>query len=490
MNDDDDSHKKGDGVPEFIEGRAESEALIVNPLLGKLLLDRFLVEKKIGEGGFGSVYRGKDTVTGRLVAIKFLLHTIGKKARQALARFQREAAITGRLNHPFIITIYDSGIHDGCPFIVMEWVHGETLTDRLNRGPIDWHTLVKILRDVASALAHAADQGVVHRDMKPDNIMIREPSGTAVVLDFGIAASYELDEEGFSVTRKDRVTTLGLIMGTPDYISPESWAGVKALDGRADVYALGAMIYRALQGRSMWGIVPASGNDIPAFALLAEHAKLKPRPPITTPVPDGVRVLYEIATIADREDRPWPEGFLKACEELLASDGLTITLDARSRTVSARLLGGDSSSASSIDAASTSTKAFAPSEPPPQAVPVRTPTPAEVALRRPGLVVGGLIGVVVLSASIAGAIFWALSKSTGTVATATATSSADSGARASGAPEQRQVAPATNTTLPAENDYKPQGREILPAPPAGAAPAPAQKAAPKRRKKASEGFQW
>jgi serine/threonine protein kinase len=445
---DDDENNRRDAVPELIEGRAESEALIVNPLIGKLLNDRFLVEIKVGEGGFGAVYRGTDVVTGRLVAIKFLLHTVGKKARQALARFQREATITGRLNHPFIIAIYESGIHDGCPYIVMEWVQGETLVDRLKRGPMPWQTLIKLLRDVASALAHAADHGVVHRDMKPDNIMIRQSTGTAVVLDFGIAATYELDEEGFSVTRRDRVTTLGLVMGTPDYISPESWAGAKALDGRADVYALGAMIYRALEGRTMWEIVPTSANDFAAFARLAEHARFSPRPLITAPVPEGIKVLYALATVADREDRPWPEGFLKACDELLASDGTTITLDARSRTVSARILATTNASPQVPETTNTPTAAKSVVRSASSHLPTRanTPGPAK-GVSRPALIIGGMIGILAVTAIILGAVLRVFSKANSPTIESVSPSTVVPDMRTSSRPEANQR-PTGDTVYP------------------------------------------
>jgi serine/threonine protein kinase len=317
-----------------------------------------------------------------------------------------------------VITIYDSGIHEGCPYIVMEWIQGETLSDRLKRGPIEWRALMTILRDVSSALAHAAAQGVVHRDMKPDNIMIRESTGTAVVLDFGIAATYEQNEDGLSVTRKDRVTSLGLVMGTPDFIPPESWAGEKTLDGRADVYALGMMMYQALEGRSMWGIVPSGANDFPAFKLLAESAQFKPRPPITAPVPEGVKVLYSLATIANRNDRPWPEGFFKACEELLATNGTAITLDHRSRTLAAGILNSapvvQSSEARTISLPQTVQPSTNEERAP---VGAQTRTPAEVVFRRPSLLIGGLIAIVVLSASIAGAIFWVLKPSAPVVTT-------------------------------------------------------------------------
>jgi serine/threonine-protein kinase len=434
----DDAKNRGDGIPELIEGRAESEALIVNPLIGKLLNDRFRVETKVGEGGFGAVYRGTDVVTGRRVAIKFLLHTIGKRARTALARFQREAAITGRLNHPFIITIYDSGIFEHCPYIVMEWVEGETLAGLVKRGPVEWRTLIKILRDVASALTHAAANGVVHRDMKPDNVMIRASTGTAVVLDFGIAATYRQDEQGLSVTRQDRITSLGLIMGTPDYISPESWAGEKALDGRADVYALGAMIFQALEGRTMWGIVPSGPNDIPAFSVLADCAQSKPRPLLTAPVPDGVKVLYTLSTVADRNERPWPEGFLRACEELLASDGASITLDSRSKTLSARVL-SDGFRSRPAPAPSATIRAVAPTTLPIAAQSGTNTTPPKRRARR-GIVVGGALTVVVLCTSIVVTALWMR----GEKPKSAARSTAETNHRSIGAPsaDNHQVASA------------------------------------------------
>ncbi|MEE8117327.1 MAG: serine/threonine-protein kinase [Gemmatimonadales bacterium] len=206
--------------------------------LSTALADRYAVKRELGQGGMAIVYLADDLKHGRKVAIKVLRPELA--AALGPERFLREIEIAAGLHHPHVLPLYDSGDADGFLYYVMPLAEGESLRDRLSREnqlPLD--DALQIARDVADALSYAHSRGVVHRDIKPDNILLE--SGHAVVTDFGIARA--IDEAG-----GEKLTQTGLAIGTLSYMSPEQATGQTVLDGRSDVYALGCVLYEMLVG--------------------------------------------------------------------------------------------------------------------------------------------------------------------------------------------------------------------------------------------------
>ncbi len=254
------------------------------------LADRYRIERKIGAGGMATVYLALDLKHHRKVAVKVLRPELA--AALGAERFLQEITTTAALQHPHILPLFDSGTAAGFLFYVMPFVSGETLRERMNREsclPID--DAVAIAREVAGALATAHDIGVVHRDIKPENILLDD--GHAVLADFGIARA-------ITAAGADRLTSTGLSVGTPAYMSPEQAAGDRTIDGRSDIYALGCLLYEMLTGSP-----PFAG--LTAQALMARHA-LEPVPSLRTvrhTIPARLErvVLKALAKVpADRHD--------------------------------------------------------------------------------------------------------------------------------------------------------------------------------------------
>jgi serine/threonine-protein kinase len=218
-----------------------------DPLTGRTLAGRYVVERRIGQGGMGAVYIGTQQPLGRQVAIKVLLGGLSHDVA-ARDRFAREATSLASLNHPGIVTVHDFGqTDDGTWFIAMEFVAGQTLKQLLaTHGRLAWPRVVDIGRQLATALGVAHDKGIVHRDLKPENVMlVPQPDGTFLVkiLDFGLAKL----AVGAGVPGQD-ITQRSVIMGTPGFMAPEQIQG-NAIDHRSDLYALGAMLWEMLVGR-------------------------------------------------------------------------------------------------------------------------------------------------------------------------------------------------------------------------------------------------
>src|SRR5256885_1057842 len=195
----------------------------------------------------GEVYRARDTRLGRDVAIKVLPAELSSSAALR-ERFEREARAISRLNHPHVCTLYDVGHQDGVDYLVMEYLEGETLADALARGPLPLRDALRIAADVAGALDTAHRLGVVHRDLKPGNIMLT--ASGAKVLDFGLA-KYDAQPQAIGpddATQKKPLTEEGTILGTPQYMAPEQ-LGARPADARTDIFALGAILYEMLAGR-------------------------------------------------------------------------------------------------------------------------------------------------------------------------------------------------------------------------------------------------
>ncbi len=198
----------------------------------------YAVEREVGQGGMATVYLARDLKHARPVALKVLRPELA--AAMGGDRFPREIQIVAQLAHPHILPLHDSGELGGFLYYVMPFVEGESLRQKLTReGRLPLHEAVRILREVTDALAYAHEHGIVHRDIKPDNVML---SGRhALVTDFGVA-------KAVSAAGADRLTTVGLALGTPSYMSPEQAMGETDLDHRSDIYALGAMGYEMLTG--------------------------------------------------------------------------------------------------------------------------------------------------------------------------------------------------------------------------------------------------
>ncbi len=208
------------------------------------MLGPYRVASVIGEGGMGAVYRAQDTRLGRAVAIKVLTN-VTLNDREKLVRFEQEARATGMLNHPNLLTIYDVGNTDGTPYLVSELLEGETLRDRLNRGPIQPRKTVEISLQVAHGLAAAHEKGIVHRDLKPENIFLTK-EGRVKILDFGIA-KLSSATSGEGPAFQMAATEPGMVMGTVGYMSPEQVRG-EIVDARSDIFSFGAILYEMLTG--------------------------------------------------------------------------------------------------------------------------------------------------------------------------------------------------------------------------------------------------
>jgi serine/threonine-protein kinase len=202
------------------------------PRLKAALAGRYAIERELGRGGMATVYLADDAKHHRKVAIKVLRPELASLLGPD--RFVREVEIAARLNHPHILALYDSGDADGFLFYVMPYIAGESLRTKLEREQqLAVEEALGITRQVAAALGHAHAQNVIHRDIKPENILLHE--GEAMVADFGIALAV-------SAAAHERLTQTGLVVGTPQYMSPEQAMSERAVDARSDVYSLGCVL--------------------------------------------------------------------------------------------------------------------------------------------------------------------------------------------------------------------------------------------------------
>ena len=241
----------------------------------RALAPDFALEREIGRGGMGVVYQGIDVKLERPVAIKVLPEVLGD-VPDVRERFLREARTAAKLSHQNIVPIYRADESGGVVFIVMALVDGESLADRLTaRGALPPRELVPLLHDVAAALDHAHAHGVVHRDVKPENILIERSTGRALVTDFGIAR----------VAEAKPLTATGQVLGTVHYMSPEQISG-DPVDGRSDLYSLGVVAFRALTGR-----LPFDNES--ASAVLVAHV-VKAPPKVRDVAPNAPRALAEL----------------------------------------------------------------------------------------------------------------------------------------------------------------------------------------------------
>jgi len=235
-------------------------------------LAHYEILEPIGKGGMGEVYRAKDGKLGRDVAIKVLPDELAED-EERLRRFQREAKVLASLNHPNIASIYGLEQSGDTHYLVLELVPGETLADRIARGPIPVDEALEIATKIAEALEEAHEQGIVHRDLKPANVKLTE-DGKVKVLDFGLAKAFA-DEDSelgpatsMSPTITRDATRVGVILGTAAYMSPEQAKG-RRVDKRTDIFAFGAVVFEMLSGKKAF-----PGDDV--SEVLAAVINLEP----------------------------------------------------------------------------------------------------------------------------------------------------------------------------------------------------------------------
>ncbi|MEP7213316.1 MAG: protein kinase [Acidobacteriota bacterium] len=279
----------------------------------KALPEHYRLIEMIGRGGMAEVFLAEDMRLSRSVAIKFL-NSEFRKDPDRMKRFNQEARAASALNHPNILTIHDIGENHGVQFIVSEYVQGETLSSRISRGKIPLAEAVNIAIQIASALSASHKAGIVHRDIKPDNVMLRH-DGTVKVLDFGLAKENE-DRfsnavDSYANTLARALTSPGLILGTPQYMSPEQARG-QQLDARTDIFSLGIIVFEMVTGRP-----PFDGSslaDIMAAILGKEQPRLEAfvdNPPLTL-----IRIVQKALRKDKSERYPAAEHMLSDLKDL------------------------------------------------------------------------------------------------------------------------------------------------------------------------------
>jgi serine/threonine protein kinase len=269
---------------------------------GTTLAGRYRVDDHIAGGGMGDVWRGTDEVLGRTVAIKILLPALVAEPGFA-QRFRDEARTMATINHPGVVNVYDYGSDAGVTYLIMEYVEGDALSKTLSRvGRLTPGRTMSLVAQAADALQAAHDKGIVHRDVKPANLLVR-PNGTLVLTDFGIARS----QTG------SNLTAVGSVLGTASYISPEQASGAIATSA-SDVYALGVVAYQCLSGRR-----PFEGGSPIEIAL--QHVDAVP-PPLPPDIPPPVRALVD-RCLAKAPGARWPSAAALAAAARLAANGQT-----------------------------------------------------------------------------------------------------------------------------------------------------------------------
>ena len=275
----------------FADGARDS----TEDMLGRLVDNRYKILEAMASGSMGAVFKAERIPVGKLVAVKFL-HSGFASDSEFLSRFERETRVMSKLNHPNCVSVVDFGVWEGAPYLVMEYVAGKTLRQILDQGPLLPMRALGIAKQIAAGLAHAHAQGVVHRDVKPANIMISEEIGTGEhvrILDFGLARLR-------GAVGRDATQT-NVVVGTPNYMAPEQTVGGSTIDARTDVYAVGVVLFEMICGQR-----PFQAED--TLALLGMHRaapipKLADRVDHTVTLPGGIQDLIDTAMAKAPEDR-------------------------------------------------------------------------------------------------------------------------------------------------------------------------------------------
>ena len=277
---------------------------------------QYQVVRELGRGGMGVVFLARDVALHRAVAIKVLRHEF-VNSDEHRERFRREARLTARLSHPGIVPIYTFGETDDLVYIVMKYVHGESLAERLRvSGSLPATDAAQVLYDMAEALHYADSEGMVHRDLKAENVLIERTTGRAFLTDFGVARLRDASPDEWERTHA---------IGTPHYMSPEQAAGEADLDGRSDQYSLGVLGYLMLSGT-----LPFQGNSFASLA--AQHIVRAPAPlaELAPDAPASVVAAVERCMAKERADR-WKNGraLSEALLETPAQQGWRVKLGTR-----------------------------------------------------------------------------------------------------------------------------------------------------------------
>jgi serine/threonine protein kinase len=303
------------------EGAEHTCAGPARGLVGRVLDGRYEIESVLGRGGMGTVYRARQTSVKRPVAIK-TLHPSLAAAPEFFERFRREAEIASRLHHPHIITIYDFGrAPEGTCYFVMELLEGQSVKERVKgSGPMSLRRVVNLAEQAARALGYAHREGVVHRDIKPHNLMLQEMDGADFVkiLDFGLVKALEQEES-------EQLTSTGQVLGTPQYMSPEQ-AGGEEVDARSDLYALTGVLYFCLTGASPFGantvrraLKAALTEEVPKVGARRDGA----------PVPPALDAFFVKGLAGEKADRFQDADELVRAFKAALADVPEAALDAR-----------------------------------------------------------------------------------------------------------------------------------------------------------------
>jgi serine/threonine protein kinase len=321
------------------------------------LSGRYETAERLGSGGMSNVYKATDRILERTVAVKILAEHLSDDER-FVARFRREALAVARLIHPNIVQVYDSGVDDGRHYIVMEYVAGRSGAQILQRqGPVDAETAAEIGIQACAGLDYAHRRGIIHRDVKPGNLMITGGpvgSGDLVVklTDFGIARAIE----------QTRITQVGSVVGTAAYLSPEQVRGEEATPG-TDVYALGVVLYQFLTGR-----LPYEGSSLAELAVRQQNEK--PLPPSTynpeVPEPLSAAVLRALEGDTNRRYASADE-FATGLQMGLEGEDVTKIDSLGEGNTPTRVLGGDTAATRHLDRTTAQTE-YRPKPPPPRRV--------------------------------------------------------------------------------------------------------------------------
>jgi serine/threonine-protein kinase len=374
-----------------------------DPRIGGVVDERYKVIEAMASGSMGVVYKAERVPVGKLVAIKFL-HAPFANDSEFLARFERETRVMSKLNHPNCVSVVDFGVWDGAPYLVMEYVSGTTLRALIDNGPMPPRRALALIRQIAAGLAHAHAQGVVHRDVKPANIMVSEEIGTGDhvrILDFGLARLRG------TVGGRD-ATQSNVVVGTPNYMAPEQTVGGGLIDARTDIYAVGVVLFEMVSGER-----PFQAED--TLALLGMH-RAAPIPqladllPEGTPLPRGLQELIEQAMAKSPGDRF--QSAIELAEAIDAVSGGAGATEAGARAIQiseARRVVGSAPTMLDLSASA-------------ELIP-----PAPQPRSRPR---GGFFGSLILLAILAGgggaAVLWIKARTGAKVATATAQGTAPS----------------------------------------------------------------
>lgn len=252
-------------------------------------IGRYEILDEVGQGAMGTVYRARDPLIERTVAIKTVpIAQLRQEGADAESRFLREAQSAGRLSHPNIVTIYDVGETDELAYIAMEYLSGATLRDVMNKGPIPLELALDAATQMAEALAFAHEHGVIHRDIKPANVVITGQHGRVKLTDFGIAHLLNSDH-----------TQIGQMLGSPRYMSPEQAMG-REIDGHSDIFSLGAVLYEMLTGQYAF-----DGDSLPAIVYRVIHETSVPAASLRPELPAALAGL--LARMLDKNPQARPD---------------------------------------------------------------------------------------------------------------------------------------------------------------------------------------